>query len=99
MGITAVIPMALWLPETLDPEKLNKVKIEGKTVLKVLNPFTSLVLLRSPTILVLVSGGLSLQLRPFLIDLRLLRAQPPSSLTGVGRCCLWSHCTQLTDTI
>ncbi|KAM5536391.1 hypothetical protein V8D89_009930 [Ganoderma adspersum] len=50
MGITA-------LPETLDPEKLNKAKIEGKTVLKVLNPFTSLVLLRSPTILVLTLAG------------------------------------------
>ena len=62
MGITAVIAMALWLPETLDPEKLNKVKMEGKTALKILNPFTSLVLLRSPTILVVVSRGLSLSL-------------------------------------
>ena len=96
MGITAVIPMVLWLPETLDPEKLNKVKVEGKTVLKVLNPFTGLVLLRSPNILVVVSRGLSLSPWPILTGLRLLRAQLLSSLTGVGRCYLWSHCAQLT---
>ena len=83
MGITAVIPMVLWLPETLDPEKLNKVKVEGKTVLKVLNPFTGLVLLRSPNILVVVSRGLSLSPWPILTGLRLLRAQLLSSLTGV----------------
>ncbi len=54
MGITAFIAMALWLPETLDPEKLNKASTEGHTV-KFINPFSSLALLRSPTILVLVS--------------------------------------------
>ncbi|PIL33144.1 MFS general substrate transporter [Ganoderma sinense ZZ0214-1] len=57
MGITAIISMALWLPETLDPEKLNKVKVEGKTVLKVLNPLASLTLLRSPAILVVTLAG------------------------------------------
>ena len=30
MGFFAVVPIALWLPETLDPEKLQRVKDEGK---------------------------------------------------------------------
>lgn len=54
MGITAFVPIVFWLPETLDPEKLNKVKGEGNRF-KILNPFASLALMRSPTILVLVS--------------------------------------------
>ena len=54
MGITALVSTGLWLPETLDPEKLNQVKAEGAGI-KLLNPFGSLALLRSPNIFILVS--------------------------------------------
>ena len=54
MGITALVSTGLWLPETLDPEKLNQVKAEGVGI-KLLNPFGSLALLRSPNIFILVS--------------------------------------------
>ena len=78
MGITAIVPMALWLPETLDPEKLDTVKVEGKTVLKVLNPFAGLGLLRSPTILVVVSCCFTFTIMACAdLRLRLLREQLP----------------------
>nr|VWO96050.1 Efflux pump FUB11 (Fusaric acid biosynthesis protein 11) [Ganoderma boninense] len=44
MGVSAFVPVALWLPETLDPEQLNKTK--GGV-----NPLASLALLRSPNVL------------------------------------------------
>ncbi|KAI1785644.1 MFS general substrate transporter [Ganoderma leucocontextum] len=50
MGITAFVPTALWLPETLDPERLNKTKAEGSG-LKILNPLACITLLRSPNVL------------------------------------------------
>ena len=48
MGVSAFVPVALWLPETLDPDQLNKSK--GR-----LNPLASLALLRSPNVLLPVS--------------------------------------------
>ncbi|PIL33166.1 MFS general substrate transporter [Ganoderma sinense ZZ0214-1] len=44
MGVSAFVPVALWLPETLDPDQLNKTK--GGV-----NPLASLTLLRSPNVL------------------------------------------------
>ena len=58
MGLFALVPVALWLPETLDPEKLQRVKDE-KVRFWHLNPFRSVALLRSPNIMLLVR--LSLQ--------------------------------------
>ena len=51
MGITAFVPVALWLPETLDPEQLDKVRSRRK----MLNPLASLAVLRSPNVLLPVS--------------------------------------------
>ena len=53
MGLFALIPVALWLPETLDPEKLQRTREERKGITS-LNPFSSLALLRAPNILILV---------------------------------------------
>ena len=53
MGFFAVVPIALWLPETLDPEKLQRVKDEGKRLTS-LNPFRSLAVLRSPIVMMMV---------------------------------------------
>ena len=57
MGLFALIPVALWLPETLDPEVLQrqKEKNKGRFSLLTINPFRSLELLRSPNFLILVS--------------------------------------------
>lgn len=56
MGLFALIPVALWLPETLDPAVLekHKEKKRGITFFQI-NPFRSLELLRSPNIIIVVS--------------------------------------------
>ncbi|KAI1791618.1 MFS general substrate transporter [Ganoderma leucocontextum] len=66
MGITAFVPVALWLPETLDPEKLNKIKAQGDRF-KILNPFASLALLRSPTIFVVTLAGTTALITDFVM--------------------------------
>ncbi|PIL33104.1 MFS general substrate transporter [Ganoderma sinense ZZ0214-1] len=45
MGVSAFVPVVLWLPETLDPDQLNKTKGWA------LNPLASLTILRSPNVL------------------------------------------------
>lgn len=55
MGLFALVPVYLWLPETLDPEKIRKwgaTEEHRKPIF--LNPFKSLALLRSPNILIIV---------------------------------------------
>ena len=44
MGVSAFVPVALWLPETLDPDQLNKTR-------RWMNPLASLTILRSPNVL------------------------------------------------
>ncbi|TBU29305.1 MFS general substrate transporter [Dichomitus squalens] len=66
MGITAFVPVALWLPETLDPEKLDRIKAEGAGF-KLLNPFASLALLRSPNIFVLTIAGTAALITDFVM--------------------------------
>ena len=55
MGLFAYLPVYLWMPETLDPEILNRGKERSRwlTFLNI-NPFSSLSVLRSPNILILV---------------------------------------------
>ncbi|KAI0695091.1 MFS general substrate transporter [Cerioporus squamosus] len=72
MGLLAFIPVYLWLPETLDPEVLNRNKEGGAwfTFLHI-NPFGSLGLLRSPNILVLTFAGTAALLTDFVMAIPL----------------------------
>ncbi|KAI0713732.1 MFS general substrate transporter [Earliella scabrosa] len=69
MGLFALIPVALWLPETLDPEVLQrqKEKNKGRFSLLTINPFRSLELLRSPNILILTLAGTAALLADFVL--------------------------------
>ena len=61
MGLFALLPVWLWLPETLDPEKLRTwgaTEEHKKPIF--LNPFESLTLLRSPNIFAIVGGTTSI---------------------------------------
>ncbi|KAJ2985708.1 hypothetical protein NUW54_g10060 [Trametes sanguinea] len=68
MGLFALIPVALFLPETLDPEKLRRwgaTEEHKKPVL--LNPFKSLGLLRSPNIVVVALAGTTTLVTDFVL--------------------------------
>ncbi|KAL7282885.1 hypothetical protein ACG7TL_002300 [Trametes sanguinea] len=68
MGLFALIPVALFLPETLDPEKLRRwgaTEEHKKPVL--LNPFKSLGLLRSPNIIVVALAGTTTLVTDFVL--------------------------------
>ena len=75
MGITAFVPVALWLPETLDPEQLDKVRARRK----MLNPLASLAVLRSPNVLLPVSNSLDM----WCLDLLLTHSQSVAGATGL----------------
>lgn len=65
MGLFALVPVYLWLPETLDPEKIRKwgaTEEHRKPIF--LNPFKSLALLRSPNILIIVRRSASFCCNP-----------------------------------
>ncbi|TFK82583.1 MFS general substrate transporter [Polyporus arcularius HHB13444] len=72
MGLFAFVPVYLWLPETLDPEVLNRHKERGRwlTFLHI-NPFSSLGLLRSPNIFVLTLAGTAALLTDFVLAIPL----------------------------
>lgn len=60
MGVLAIIPVMLWLPETLDPEVLERNKKSSKRFAFFrINPFKSLAVLRSPNISILVSTNVA----------------------------------------
>ncbi|KAI0781543.1 MFS general substrate transporter [Trametes elegans] len=68
MGLFALVPVFLWLPETLDPEKLRRwgaTEEHKKPVF--LNPFKSLALLRSPNILVTTLAGTTTLVTDFVL--------------------------------
>ncbi|KAI0738042.1 MFS general substrate transporter [Daedaleopsis nitida] len=68
MGLFALVPVALWLPETLDPAVLdkNKDKRKGITFFQI-NPFRSLELLRSPNIMIVTLAGTATLLTDFVL--------------------------------
>ncbi|KAI0765013.1 MFS general substrate transporter [Fomes fomentarius] len=58
MGLSAFISVALWLPETIDPEVLQRHKDSAKRFAWLrINPFRSLAVLRSPNIMILTLAG------------------------------------------
>ncbi|KAI0373119.1 MFS general substrate transporter [Pilatotrama ljubarskyi] len=68
MGLFAFVPVALWLPETLDPQKLRRwgaTEEHRKPVF--LNPFKSLGLLRSPNILIVTLAGTTTLVTDFVL--------------------------------
>ncbi|KAI8974223.1 MFS general substrate transporter [Trametes punicea] len=68
MGLFALVPVFLFLPETLDPEKLRRwgaTEEHKRPVL--LNPFKSLGLLRSPNILVITLAGTTTLVTDFVL--------------------------------
>ncbi|KAI0823840.1 MFS general substrate transporter [Trametes gibbosa] len=68
MGLFALIPVYLWLPETLEPEKLRQwgaTEEHKKPIF--LNPFKSLALLRSPNILIIAFAGTTTLVTDFVL--------------------------------
>ncbi|KAI0628836.1 MFS general substrate transporter [Trametes polyzona] len=68
MGLCALVPVYLWLPETLDPERLRTwgaTEEHKKPIF--LNPFKSLALLRSPNILILSFAGTTALVTDFVL--------------------------------
>ncbi|EIW61021.1 MFS general substrate transporter [Trametes versicolor FP-101664 SS1] len=68
MGLFALVPVYLWLPETLDPEKIRKwgaTEEHRKPIF--LNPFKSLALLRSPNILIITLAGTAALVTDFVL--------------------------------
>ena len=53
VSVSALVSLALWLPETLSPDQLDKAKAKAK---RWVNPFAGLALLRSPNVLLPVSN-------------------------------------------
>ncbi|CDO71928.1 hypothetical protein BN946_scf184940.g75 [Trametes cinnabarina] len=68
MGLFAFMPVALFLPETLDPERRRRwgaTEEHQKPIL--LNPFESLALLRSPNILLVALAGTTTLITDFVL--------------------------------
>ncbi|KAI0746709.1 MFS general substrate transporter [Daedaleopsis nitida] len=67
MGLSALLFIAKWLPETIDPEVLKKRESYKRFAFLKVNPFASLALLRSPNLMLVTLAGTAGLLTDFVL--------------------------------